>query len=72
MKINANVYLTGAFILDRNDVANPIGLPTRWNKISLKELIHLLLDVIVDIRVEPSRRLFVWPKPIFNQKLMLN
>jgi hypothetical protein len=36
MKINANANLTGAFLLNRNDVGDPISVPTWSNKISLK------------------------------------
>jgi hypothetical protein len=49
MKINANAYLTGAFLFHRDDVGDPIGVSTWSNKVGFKQSIYLLLDVIIDV-----------------------
>ena len=70
-KINAYMKFS-IFLVDRNNIGNPLSIPTLPNELSFNKFGYFGLNVGKNIWVTSARWLLMWPKSRFNRQPMFN
>ena len=59
-------------LVDRNNIENPLSIPTLPNELSFNKFGYFGLDIRKNIRITLAYWLMMWPKSRFNRQPMFN